>query len=118
MSLAAGRLRHYVDLLAPGVGGRDQDTGELLGDTFGDVEVGIPAEFVALSVREFIASQAGQSQVTARVTMRYREDVTAQHRIRHRGKIFEIVGPPLPDPESGLEYITLACNEVIPQAAP
>lgn len=117
MSLAAGRLRHRVDLLAPG-DGRDPNTGELLGDAYADVETDIPAEVVPVSVREFVASQATQSQVTTRVTLRYREDVTARHRLRHRGRIFEIVGPALPDPESGLEYITLACSEVVPQAAP
>lgn len=118
MSLAAGRLRHRVDFLAPG-GGQDPTTGELLGDGAEVVlEADVPAEVVPVSVREFVASQATQSQVTTRVTVRYREDVTAQHRVRHRGKIFEIVGPPLPDPESGLEYLTLACSEVVPQAAP
>lgn len=117
MSLAAGRLRHRVDLLAPG-GGQDPETGELLGDEFAVLEADVPAEVVPVSVREFVASQATQSAVTTRVTLRYREDVTAQHRVRHRGKIFDIVGPPLPDPESGLEYITLACSEVVPQVAP
>lgn len=117
MTLAAGRLRHRVDLLSPG-GGQDPDTGELLGDEFVMLAENVAAEVVPVSVREFVASQAVQSQVTTRVTIRYRDDVTARHRVRHRGKIYEIVGPPLPDPDSGLEYLTLACSEVVPQVAP
>lgn len=59
-----------------------------------------------LSAREFIAAQAEQSEISARIVMRYRDDIDATMRIVHRGKIFNIKGV-LPDPDSGREYLTL-----------
>lgn len=68
------------------------------------------ANVVALSVRDFIAAQAENVKVTARVTIRYREDIQEKDRILFRGKIYSIEGV-LPDPVSGLEYLTLPCSE-------
>ncbi|MCZ7839707.1 phage head closure protein [Leclercia adecarboxylata] len=68
------------------------------------------ADVVALSVRDFIAAQAENVKVTARVTIRYREDIQEKDRILFRGKIYSIEGV-LPDPVSGLEYLTLPCSE-------
>lgn len=58
-----------------------------------------------LSAREFVQSAAGQSEVTARITIRTR-DILATDRIAYRGVVYNIRGV-LPDKESGLEYITL-----------
>lgn len=66
-----------------------------------------------LSAREFVASQAVQSEVTARITIRYRDDITPDMRILHRGKIYHIRGV-LADHRSGLEYLTLPCSEGVP----
>ena len=41
--------------------------------------------------REYLAAQAAQSEVTARVTMRYRRGITAQDRVIHEGTIYNIV---------------------------
>lgn len=41
--------------------------------------------------REFIAAQAAQSEVTARIRMRYRPGLTAQDRVIHDGKTYNIV---------------------------
>lgn len=68
------------------------------------------ANVVALSVRDFIAAQVENVKVTARVTIRYREDIQDKDRILFRGKIYSIEGV-LPDPDSGLEYLTLPCSE-------
>lgn len=68
------------------------------------------ANVVALSVREFIAAQAENVKVTARVTIRYREDIQEKDRILFRGKLYSVEGV-LPDPDSGLEYLTLPCSE-------
>lgn len=81
-------------------------------DTDGDTVEGWVTAFECwgavepLSAREFVSSQAVQSEVVARVTIRYREGVTATMRIVHRGQVFNIAGT-LADKDSGLEYLTL-----------
>lgn len=105
--MRAGKLRHRVKLEKPGLT-QDPVTGEmvngwqLVGTVWASVE--------ALSVREYIQSQATQSAISARVTIRYRSDVDATMRLTHRGKIYNIEGA-LPDPDSGLEWLTLPCSE-------
>lgn len=68
------------------------------------------ASVVSSSVRDFITAQASNVKVTARITIRYREDIQEKDRILFRGKIYSIEGI-LPDPDSGLEYLTLPCSE-------
>ena len=103
----AGRLRHrvslqeYVELVDPNTGARDNEWREI---------AKIWASIEPLSARDFIQSSALQSQVMARVTIRYREGVTASMRIVHRDKIYNITGV-LADRDSGLEYLTLPCSE-------
>ena len=106
MSLAAGKLRHRVILQ------EQQSVQDTLGEMIVNwVEIARPwAAVEPLSAREFVASAAGQSQVTARITIRYRAGVNATQRILHRGKIYNIEGV-LADKESGLEYLTLPCSE-------
>lgn len=67
------------------------------------------ASVVDLSARDFVAAQAGQSEVTTRITIRWRDDVTDKHRIVHRGRIYNIHGV-LEDDKSGREYLTLPCS--------
>lgn len=101
--MQAGRLRHRVSLQRLQEA-RDQNTGAVITDW---VELAkLWAEVAPLSAREFVASQAVQSRITARITIRYREDITAKDRIVYRGQVYNIEGV-LTDPASGLEYITL-----------
>ncbi|PTS71928.1 head-tail adaptor protein [Stenotrophomonas sp. HMWF022] len=103
----AGRLRHFVQLQHQ-VDGQNPSTGgqtvswEPLADVW--------AEISPVSAREFVAAQAVDSEVTLRVTIRHREGVTDKCRVLFRGKILNIHGV-LPDPVSGLEYLTLPCSE-------
>lgn len=64
-----------------------------------------------LSAREFIAAQAVQSDVSVRITMRYRTGITSAMRLLHDGKTYNITGV-LADKASGREYITLPCAEL------
>jgi len=41
------------------------------------------------------------------MVIRYRAGVLPTMRILHRGDVYNIEGPPLPDPDSGLEYLTI-----------
>lgn len=103
----SGMLRHRLTLQKR-VETQDPVTGELthtwttVAEIWGKVE--------ALSGREFISAQALQSKVTAKIRIRYRDDIDASMRISHRGKIYNIEAV-LPDNISGLEWITLPCSE-------
>ncbi|HBR1869575.1 TPA: phage head closure protein [Klebsiella pneumoniae] len=103
----AGKLRHRIVLQAP-VKTQNPDTGAVI-NSWQDVAT-LWAEVSALSAREFIAAQASQGEMTTRITIRYRPDVTRKHRILFRGSVYNIEGV-LPDAVSGLEYLTLPCSQ-------
>lgn len=106
MALAAGRLRHRITIQQPE---NVQDSAGYMQTMWTDVaEVWAAVE--PASVREFIASQQMQSEIVARITIRYRAGLTAQMRILHRDRIYNPQGW-LADPESGLEYLTAPCSE-------
>lgn len=107
MTLAAGKLRHRVEIQQP-VETQDPDTGAA--DVSWELYAERWAEYVAQSVREFIAAAAVQSEVKGRFTVRADEGITADMRVIHRGKAYAILGV-VPDPDSGLEYMTLAVSE-------
>ena len=58
--------------------------------------------------REYLAAQAAQSEVTARVTMRYRTGITAQDRVIHNGTTYGIES--LVDVRSGNRELVLMCK--------
>ena len=119
MSIEAGRLRHrvrierYAELLdSNGNVLQDPVSGEIPRE-WQEVAT-VWAEIAPISGREFIMSQAIQSQVTARLTIRHRDDVDASMRAVHVRKgrpdvVYNIKGV-LADVESGLEYLTLPCS--------
>ena len=117
MTLAAGKLRHrilieqYIALLdSNGDVLQDPNTGETAMDWTPLAEVWAAIE--PLSAREFIAAQATQSKISARITIRHREDLDASMRLIHmrsggvRGTVYNPHGF-LADPVSGLEYMTI-----------
>ena len=106
-TLDASSLRHPVELQAKQQT-QDATTGEMV-TSWAKVAT-LWAAVEPLSAREFIAAQAGQSQITARIVIRYRANVDATMRIVYRGKIYNIHGV-LPDMDSGLEYLTLPVSE-------
>lgn len=106
--LAAGRLRHRVTIEA-----RDEVKDPRTGAveyTWAPVFSDVPAAVEPLSGREYIAAQQLQSEVTVRVTMRWRAGLDPKQRIRHGLKIYNPVAF-MPDPDSGLEYVTAPCSE-------
>lgn len=68
------------------------------------------ADYVASSVREFIAASSTQSEVKGRFVFRDDPGIVPEMRVVHRGKRYSILGV-MPDPDSGLEYITAAVSE-------
>ena len=107
MTLAAGKLRHRVTIQRQ-VEAQDPKTGAV--SVTWQLYAERWAEYVASSVREFIAAAAVQSEVKGRFTVRTDELITADMRVIHRGKAYGILGV-MPDPDSGLEYMTLAVSE-------
>lgn len=105
--MQAGRLRHRV-LLQRTVKAQSPVTGGIT-EIWVDVAT-IRAEIVPSSAREFVAAMATQNEVTTRITVRYRTEISNKDRIVFRGKIYNIEGV-LPDAVSGREYLTLPCSE-------
>ncbi|WP_341520713.1 phage head closure protein [Pseudomonas sp. G.S.17] len=104
MSLRAGRLRHRINI-QKSEPVQDQQTGEMIDVWVSLVEVWASVE--PLSSRDLIAAQAVQSEIVARVLIRARPGINSAMRVIHRGVVYVIKGDPLPDRESGLEYLTL-----------
>lgn len=65
------------------------------------------AKVTALSAKDLLAAQAGQTQTVARMKIRYREDIDTTMRVIHKNRIYAIDGPALDDPNSSYEYVTL-----------
>lgn len=105
--MQAGRLRHRV-LLQRTVKEQSPVTGGIT-ESWVDV-ANIRAEIVPSSAREFVAAMATQNEVTTRITVRYRTEISNKDRIVFRGKIYNIEGV-LSDADSGREYLTLPCSE-------
>lgn len=103
--MRAGTLRHRITFQALG---REQDpeTGEEM-EGWTTVWEKVAASVEPLSARDLIAAQAGQSEATGRMVIRYRPGVLPTMRIIYRDEVYNIQGPPLPDPDSGLEYLTI-----------
>ena len=107
--MQAGRLRHRVTI---------QNRVETQGPTTGAIAVSwadvatVWAAVEPLSAREFIAAQATESQVSARITIRYRAGITPKMRVAHGDTLYDIAGV-LSDPKSGREYLTLPVSEVL-----
>ncbi len=109
-NVEAGRLRHQIALQSR-VDLVDSN-GDAIQDQNGQQEyvwqtIATPRAAVEpLSAREFIAAQASQSKVVARITIRHRTNIDFTMRFLFRGKVYNIEGI-LPDRDSGVEYLTI-----------
>jgi len=105
--MRAGILKHWVELQSHEEI-QDPVTGEIT--LIWQTQASVWAEVAPLSGREFIAANAIQSEITVRITLRYRNDINSDWRILFRGDIYNIAAI-LPDLWSGLDYITLPCTQ-------
>jgi SPP1 family predicted phage head-tail adaptor len=108
MTIAAGRLRHRIDIQQKQTA-QDPMTGEQT-ESWVTLWDKVPAAIETLSAREFIAAQAVQSEIKARIVIRYRAGLDATMRILHGSKIYNPAAF-LPDMDSGLSYLTIPCSE-------
>lgn len=90
--MTVGELRDVATLLVPAAVA-DSQGGQTTTWSDGDT---VHAAIVPLSGREALAAGAVQSSLSTRITLRYRDGVTAQHRLRRDrdGQVYELVGPP------------------------
>lgn len=112
MGAAAGKFRHRI-AIDRRINAQNPTTG-VITVTWENVHPSVPASIEPLSAREFIAASAGQSEITARITIRYLPGLDATHRIRHGNKIYNPAGW-LPDRDSGLDYLTAPVSEGVNQ---
>lgn len=112
--LDAGRLRHRVNIQAR-QNIQDPVTGETV-IVWADAWVNIAAAIEPLSARERIDAQAQRSEVSARITVRPLPGLSAQHRVIHNGRIYNIEGV-IADPDSGQEWLTLPVSEGVSDGA-
>lgn len=105
-TLYSGVLRHRI-AIQERLEEQDSDTGEIthIWVTVSGMS-NVPAEIVPLSAKEFISAQAMQSEIVARVVIRYRDGIEPAMRVVHNGKVYDIKGV-LPDPKTGREWLTL-----------
>lgn len=129
--MRAGKLRHRVTIEALTVtlvdGMRDATSSDSDSDSDGMIDedpnaegerveswsdaVGmmVSAAIEPLSGRDLIAAQAAQSEVSTRVTIRYRPGIVPTMRVRHRSTTYDIKAI-LADAASGTGHLTLLCG--------
>lgn len=105
--MRAGSLRHRVMLQRQPV--VVDDYGGAVKDAPWEDVATVWASLEAVSGREFFASQQVQSEVTHKITIRFRPGVAADMRIVYGGRVFGIVAP-LPDNRG--TRLVLMCREV------
>ncbi len=102
--MQAGDLRHRVTIQALQAT-QDAETGEE-STVWVDAWIKVPAKFDYLEGRELLAAQAIQSEVTARITIRYRPGVLATMRALYRGRVWNFAEP-IPDSSSGIQALVI-----------
>lgn len=109
MPINAGKLRHRIIIQRPDYI-QDMDNGAM-NPVWVEVAT-VWASIDPISAREFVASQAEVSNITTRITIRYRSDLDDKMRLYHPAKdIYYDLHGILYDKDSGLDYMTLPCSE-------
>ena len=103
----SGLFRHTILLQRP-VEVQDPNTGavDLVWQDYGTRS----AQSTPQRIKELIAAAAVHSEIRGVFIVRYDPAITADMRVIYRGKQHAILGV-MEDPDSGLEYMTLAVSE-------
>ena len=99
----AGQYRHRVDI-QDWTEVRDPETGGFV-EGWVTTFANVPARIAPASGREFLAAAAIQSEIIARIVVRYRPGLKARQRVLHNGDIYNVHAW-LPDQESGRDYVS------------
>lgn len=70
------------------------------------------ARIKPVSVNSLFAAQAAQSKTTVMIRIRWRTGIDRTMRIRHlsSGQVYAMTADPLPDDDTGREWLTLPCS--------
>jgi len=101
--IASGRLTQRVILQSKSVA-RDAMGGETI--TWVDAAT-VWAEIRPLRGRDLVAAQQAASEVSARITVRYRTDVQSDWRVKHGTDLYDILA--VVDPMARHEVLELEC---------
>ena len=88
MGQNAGELCHRVTIRHYVAGGRDEDGFEIEGSWQEYKQLW--AKITPLSAKDLISAQADQSEVVARMKIRYREDISTTMQVIWKGRTFSI----------------------------
>lgn len=115
MAVNAGELKHRVTIQSRVNGGRDEDGYELPSEWI-DYKKAY-AKITPLSTKDLLNAQAADSEITARMKVRYRTglDIDTTMRVVWKGRLYAIDSQGLDDSDSGLEYFTFALSGGIEQ---
>lgn len=105
--LHPGRLRQRITLEAAATP-TDGETNP----TYSTVASNIPAEVLEVSGGEYIRGRQVEAGLNAVITIRYRSDVTVQHRVKYGTRYLNIVS--VKDPTGYRSEMVLDCKEVQP----
>ncbi len=101
------RLRHRVTIQTPVVAksgrGGEVTTWSALATVYAQVQT--------QSAREQVQNDQTQPTASHVVTIRYRRDVTTQHRVKWGERVFSIVG--VMEPDNRLRTLQLQCQELV-----
>ena len=92
-----GRLRERIDIHAPG-SIEQTSAGTLDGDPYDKVATGVPARVEEDAGQTDMRAGAAEPEQRVTITLRARDEITADHRITWNGRTIEIDGIKRTDP--------------------
>ena len=104
MTGLASELRHKVVIQHKGKGGRDED-GYSLPNTWTTYK-NLWAKVTPVAARDLVLTQSEQTEITARLKIRYRTDINTTMRVLWKDKIYSIQSEGLDDNVDGYTYTT------------
>ena len=104
MPVRAGQLRHRVTIEKYQEGGRDDDGFEL--PSGWSEHSKLWAKITPLSSKDLISAQGEQSEVIARMMVRYNTEIDTTMRVIWKGRTYAIDSEGLDDNEDGMTYTT------------
>jgi SPP1 family predicted phage head-tail adaptor len=108
--ISAGWLRHTIQIVDPTIaGGQDSLGGPVSGQQNPTLVATVRAKIEFLGAHQLYAAQQLVSQVTHRITIRYRTWITAKLEVVFRERVFSVQA--VEDPDERKRILVLLCLE-------
>lgn len=108
MSLRAGTLPHRITILQK-VESQDPTTG-IVTEEFLPLPPDLWARVEPAGARDFFAAGIENTEITYKVTIRYREGIERSMRIQHGNRVYNIYAALV---DANREWIVMPCSEVV-----